>query len=482
MTEILKINHLINGEVRTSENYREVRDPGRLDQVVSEVAQGTDKEVDDACKAAHAAFPAWRDTPLAERVELVTKAGEVYAECAKEWAPLLCREHGGVLWEAETDFGAGGATLTTTAIEAERLFTPTVIEDDDSRITVLREPRGAMAGIVPWNMPLVLTAMKVAPALTTGNTMVIKPSTGAPSATTLTLMKIAEMFPPGVINVVNGPGAIGSSMARHPLIRKVGFTGGTDVGMSVMTDAATGIRNITLELGGNDAAIVLPDADLDMSLDRILIGVFTRSGQICFAVKRIYVHESRFQEFLDNMVERVKKMKVGHGIFDDNPTFGPVHNKDQFDSVNSLIEETKAAGCQVLQLGEKANPDEWNNGYYILPHIVVNPDDAQSIVTCEQFGPVIPVMSYSTEDEVIARANDSEFGLCSSIWTSEPERAFEMAKRIEAGTTFINEHSLMGLDLRAPFGGVKQSGIGREYGIWAMQDYTEYHNIRMMKN
>jgi len=194
------------------------------------------------------------------------------------------------------------------------------------------------------------------------------------------------------------------------------------------------------------------------------------------------VHESRFQEFLDNMIERVNKMTVGHGVFDANPTFGPVHNKDQFDSVTSLIEETKAAGSQILQLGEKANPDEWDNGYYMLPHIVVNPDDAQSIVTCEQFGPVIPVMSYSTEDEVIARANDSEFGLCSSIWTTDPEHGFEMAKRIEAGTTFINEHSLMGLDLRAPFGGVKQSGIGREYGIWAMQDYTDYHTIRVMKH
>jgi acyl-CoA reductase-like NAD-dependent aldehyde dehydrogenase len=213
----------------------------------------------------------------------------------------------------------------------------------------------------------------------------------------------------------------------------------------------------------------------------MLTGVFTRSGQICFAVKRIYVHESRFQEFVDAMVDRVGKMTVGHGVFDDNPTFGPVHNKEQYDSVTRLIEGSKAAGAQVLELGNKANPDEWDNGYYILPHIVVNPDDSLDVVTCEQFGPVIPVMSFRTEDEVVRRANDTEFGLCSSVWTSDLDHGFELAKRIEAGSTFVNQHSLFALDLRAPFGGVKQSGIGREMGIWAMEEYTDYHTIRVMK-
>jgi acyl-CoA reductase-like NAD-dependent aldehyde dehydrogenase len=481
MNEVPRIHHLIGGQERPAQQYREVRDPGRLDQVVAEVALGTDQDVADACEAAHAAYPAWRDTPVADRAALVAKAGEVYAGCAAELAPLLCREHGGVMWEAETDFGAGGATLTTTAAEAERLFTPTVLEDDDSRITIRREPRGVMAAIVPWNMPLVLTAMKVAPALTTGNTMVVKPSSSAPAATTLTLMRIAELFPPGVLNVVNGSGSVGSAMAAHPLVRKVGFTGGTEVGRTVMATAAAGIRNVTLELGGNDAAIVLPDADIETALDRMLVGVFTRSGQICFAVKRIYVHQSRFQEFLAAMVARVEKMTVGHGVFDGNPTFGPVHNADQMTSVTNLIEQTKAAGCRVLQLGAKANPDQWDNGYYILPHIVVDPDESQPVVTCEQFGPVIPVMSFKTEDEAIARANDSEFGLCSSVWTTDLEHGFELATRIEAGSTFVNQHSLLALDLRAPFGGVKQSGIGREYGIYAMEEYTDYHTIRVMK-
>lgn len=481
MNDVPKINHLIDGHVRTADKYRELRDPGRLDDVVAEVALGTERDVVEACEAAHKAFPAWRDTPVAKRAEIVNSAGEVFAQCGNEWAALLCREHGGVMWEANVDFQVGGATLTSTAAEADRLFTPTVIEDENSKITILREPRGVMAAIPPWNMPLVLTALKVAPALTTGNTMVIKPSSSAPAALTLTLMKIAEMFPPGVINVVNGPGSVGEAMALNPRVRKVGFTGGTEVGRSVMANAAQGIRNVTLELGGNDAAIVLPDADLDVTLPRMLMGVFTRSGQICFAVKRIYVHESRFQEFLDAMVARVEKMTVGHGVYDNDPTFGPLHNKDQFDMVTGLIESTKAAGCQVLELGHKANPDQWDNGYYILPHIAVNPDESLAVVGCEQFGPIIPVMSYKTEDEVVARANNTEFGLCSSVWTTDIDHGFEIAKRLEAGSTFINEHSLMALDLRAPFGGVKQSGIGREMGIWAMEEYTDYHTIRAMK-
>ncbi len=434
-----------------------------------------------AAKAAHAAYPGWRDTDPAERAALVTKAAEVLSESSAELAPLLCREHGGVLWEAETDFNAGAGTLMTTAAQVEDFYRPQTIEDDNCIIRVEHTPKGVVSGIEPWNMPVVLTMMKVAPALTTGNCLMIKPSSSAPTALTFALEKMAAVFPPGVLNVVNGAGALGESLVTHPLVRKVAFTGGNDTGSGVMRNAADTIKNVTLELGGNDPAIVLADADIDMAIPRLVKGIFTRSGQICFAVKRIYVQNSIYDKFVDVLTAAVDEIVVGHGL-DDGVTMGPLHNKAQFDSVQSLLQQTRNSSAKVIELGKKANPDEWDNGYYMLPCVVRDIEHSAPLSTREQFGPVIPVISFDTEDQAIDYANDSEFGLCSSIWSRDTEKALGLARRIEAGTTFINEHSLLGLDLRMPFGGVKQSGIGREYSHYAMEEYSEYHAIKTMKH
>lgn len=414
----------------------------------------------------------------AERARLLLKIADVLAASGEDLAPLLVREHGGVLWEAQTDFGLGTGVLQHTASLVEKFFEPVQYDDDQSFISVERIPRGVVGAVVPWNMPVVLTMMKLAPALATGNTIVIKPSPFAPAALTLALHRMAQKLPAGVINVVHGNSDVGQALTSHPLVRKIGFTGGTATARQVMAAASGTIKNLTLELGGNDPAIVLDDVDIDAALDRMLKGVFTRSGQICFAVKRVYVPRALYGTFAGAFTERVDQYAVGHGL-DENASFGPLNNKTQFDSVTALIEGTKNSSAKIVQLGRKL--DSAADGYYILPHVVRDVEHSAPISSCEQFGPVIPLIAYDDEDQVVEWANDSEYGLGSSVWTTDGDRGLAMARRIEAGSTFINTHAFESLDLRMPFGGVKQSGIGREFGEAGMREHVDEHSIRSLK-
>lgn len=472
------VGHLIDGE--GSSDFREHRDPGRLNTIASRVAVGTAADVDRAVRRAHDAFKSWNRTPAKDRVAALLAAAEILKASAEEFAPLLVREHGGVLWEAQADFMLGAGVLQHTANLAEEFLQPTGFDDPDSTISIERVPRGVVGAIVPWNMPVVLTMMKLAPALATGNTLVLKPSPFASAALTLLLEKMAVALPNGVINVVIGDTEVGQAITSHPLVRKVGFTGGTATARHVMASAADTIKNVTLELGGNDPAVVLDDADLDLTLDRMLPGIFTRSGQICFAVKRVYVPRSSYDTFVDALCDRVATYKVGHGL-DPDASFGPLNNKAQYDRVLGLVAAAKTGPSKVIELGEKLDLSEWDNGYYVLPHVVRDAEHDALITSCEQFGPIVPVIAYDTEEQAVAWANDSEYGLCSSVWTSDPERGFGVARQIEAGSTFINTHSFESVDLRMPFGGVKQSGIGREFGTAGMSEYVEEHAIRHLK-
>lgn len=478
-TSAPQIGHVIAGDMAGS-YYRDTYDPGRLDDVVARVAVGSSEDVERAVRAAHAAFPAWRDTPVAERVAALSSAAGITGGAGEELAPLLVREHGGVLWEAQTDFGLGSAILGHTASLTEDFLTPVTYDDEQSYISVERVPRGVAAAIVPWNMPVVLTMMKLAPALATGNTLVLKPSPFAPAALTVLLHRIAQSLPSGVLNVVHGEGDVGAALTSHPLVRKVGFTGGTATAQSVIESTSGTIKNITLELGGNDPAIVLDDADISATLDRLLKGVYTRTGQICFAVKRIYVPRARYTEFADALCERVDQYKVGHGL-DPQSSFGPLNNESQHKKVLDLLERTRNSSARVLELGSKVDPSSWENGYYVLPHVVLDVEHEAPMSCEEQFGPVVPLIAYDDEETVVRWANDSEYGLGSSIWTSDGDRGLAMARRIEAGSTFINTHSFDSLDPRMPFGGVKQSGIGREFGEAGLAEYVDDHAIRLLK-
>ncbi|PBC36040.1 aldehyde dehydrogenase [Rhodococcus sp. ACPA4] len=476
--DLLSVGHLIGHELTAADNYDNVVDPGRLGDVVARVAVGTPADVNRAVEVAHEAFKSWKNIAPSERARLLLGIADVLAASGEDLAPLLVREHGGVLWEAQTDFGLGTGVLQHTASLVENFFEPVQYDDPESFISVERIPRGVVGAVVPWNMPVVLTMMKLAPALATGNTIVIKPSPFAPAALTLALHRMAAKLPAGVINVVHGNSDVGQALTSHPLVRKIGFTGGTATARQVMAAAAGTIKNLTLELGGNDPAIVLDDVDIDAALDRMLKGVFTRSGQICFAVKRIYVPRGLYGTFADAFIERVDQYAVGHGL-DENASFGPLNNKVQFDSVNALIEGTKSSSAKVVQLGRKL--DSAADGYYVLPHVVRDVEHSAPISSCEQFGPVIPLIAYDDENQVVDWANDSEYGLGSSVWTTDHDRGVAVARRIEAGSTFINTHAFESLDLRMPFGGVKQSGIGREFGEAGMREYVDEHSIRLLK-
>lgn len=476
--EVLTVGHLIDGELTSADNYAEVRDPGRLSEVAARVAVGTPADVNRAVEAADRAFRSWRHVSPADRAQHLMQASEVLAAAATDLAPQLVREHGGMLWEANTDFALGTGVLQHTASVTVDFFEPTRIDDEQCTISIEKEPRGVVGAVVPWNMPVVLTMMKLAPALATGNTIVIKPSPFAPAALTIALHRLAQVFPAGVINVVHGNADVGQALTSHPLVRKIGFTGGTATARQVMSSAAGTIKNLTLELGGNDPAIVLDDVDIQAALDRMLGGVFTRTGQICFAVKRIYVPRALYGTFADAFCERVDKYAVGHGL-DEEASFGPLNNKAQFDNVTALIDGIKNTDATLVQLGRRLPSAE--DGHYVLPHVVRDVGHDATITSCEQFGPVIPLVAYDDEDQVVGWANDSEYGLGSSIWTTDADRGFAMARRIEAGSTFINSHAFDSLDLRMPFGGVKQSGIGREFGAAGMSEYVEDHSIRLLK-
>ncbi|WP_413376708.1 aldehyde dehydrogenase family protein [Alkalihalobacillus sp. 1P02AB] len=476
-----KVNLLINNREISTQNYFEVRDPGKLDDLVGEVALGTNKDVDDAVKAAHHAFLSWKNINVQERIRLVLSAAKVLEDSMSELKELLVREHGGVLWEAETDFYLGNGVLNYYASIAESYLKAEQTEDENSWISVEKVPKGVVGAIVPWNMPIILTMMKLAPALVTGNTIVVKPSPTAPIALSILLQNMAKVLPDGVINVIHGNAEVGSALTQHPLVKKVAFTGGTETGRLVATNAAKSFKTVTLELGGNDPAIILDDAPIEAIIPKLLKGVYTRSGQICFAVKRIYVPENKIDKFYNTFCEYVDEYKVGHGL-DEQVSFGPLNNKKQFESVKNLIEKTKHSGVTVRELGQKIDPDSWENGYYILPHVVKDITQSSSLVSCEQFGPVIPIVSYKTVDDAIEMANDSEYGLGSSVWSSDFEQALGVARKIESGSTFINTHSFESLSLGMPFGGVKDSGVGRELsGESTLSAYIDYHSIRYLK-
>jgi acyl-CoA reductase-like NAD-dependent aldehyde dehydrogenase len=477
-----KIHLLINNQDVPTGQYSEVRDPGRLTDVVGYVAIGNVEHVDQAVQAAYKAFLSWRNTPLQDRLDILEKIAKLLEEEAASLAATLTRENGVLYSTSLGEIDMAVRAVRATAKNAANFFEPKQAEDNNSWVSVEKRPIGVIAGIVPWNAPMVLTMQKVCPAIVCGNTIVMKPSPNAPMGVSIILKKIAAMLPPGVINVVHGDADVGSALNKHPLVRKISFTGGGKIAKFIMKDAAEGLKDVHFELGGNDPAIVLDDANLDEIIPNILSSVFRRSGQVCFAIKRIYIPHAMYDSFYNKMCDLVDQYKIGHGM-DERATFGPMNNKAQYNYVKELVERIKQSNAKIVELGQKLEPDNWNNGYYLQPAVVRDVEPDQEIVTCEQFGPVIPLVSYRSEDEVIKMANNTEYGLGSSVWTSDFDRGLRIARQIEAGMTFINGagQSHLGYELM-PFGGVKQSGIGRENSVVGLEEFIEYHAINYHKS
>ncbi|MBF9128828.1 aldehyde dehydrogenase family protein [Plantactinospora sp. S1510] len=468
---------VVAGEALASE-FQPVYNPARTDEVVGEVAVGTAEHVEQAVAAASAAFRAWSSMPVQERAAFLLAAADELAGHVEDLATLLTREQGKVRWESVIDVGGAAKILRYYTGLADRLAADEVFRQDErGTIYVGRRPVGVTGIIVPWNSPVYLAFLGLAPALLAGNTVVVKPSEYAPLALGRILEVLAAHLPPGVVNTVPGGAEAGSALVAHPRVRKVFFTGSTATGQQVMRAAAGNLKNLSLELGGNDPAIVLASARIDERLvDELVRAVFTLSGQICFDVKRIYVHESHYADFVEQYVAAVDRIVVGDGL-DPRTTIGPVNNRPQFERIQGLLDRTRTAGATVHTVGTKLDPVGWDRGLFLLPSVVTDVEPGAEIVGCEQFGPVVPVLPYQTDEQAIALANDTEFGLSASIWSEDREHALALARRLECGSVFLNVHRLGASDMSMPFGGFKGSGIGRGHGMYSLDACTELQAV-----
>ena len=477
----IKINLLINGEELVGNNYLDVTDPGAFDTVVGTVAQATVAQMNDAVETSHQAFQQWRKTDLEDRSVLIRRVAEIVEEEAETLTHILTHEQGMLPFFIQRELmGCAHVVSGLTEMAADFLKSD-VYEDETSKAVVHKKPFGVVVGIVPWNAPIILTLDKLAPALLAGNTLVIKPSPGAPLGVSYLLRKIAAVLPPGVLNVIHGDAEVSAGLTAHPLVRKISFTGGGETASYIMRSAAATIKGVHFELGGNDPALVLDDADPVATAKELLNSAFARSGQLCFATKRIYVAESIYDDFVATLCEITDQYKIGHPAHPET-TFGPVHNRGQYEHVERLIQQAKDRGAKVFELGQTLEPDNWNNGFYRKPTVIADADHSMDVVVLEQFGPVIPVIKISSDAEAIALANDTEFGLSASVWSADQQRAIEVADQLECGRAYVNAHRAVGVGLKhMPFGGVKQSGLGWEQGAYGLQEYIEYHSVNYAK-
>lgn len=477
----IRVELLINNQDTPGHSYLDVKDPGRLCDRVGELAQAGIAQVDEAVRAAHQAFLGWRHTPMAQRVALLEDVAALLDAQAPTVAELMALESGMLIATCRQEVHTAANIVRDNAGMATDFLAPQVFEDETSWVGIEKRPMGVVAGIVSWNAPVVLTARKLAPALACGNTIVIKPSPSAALGLSLLLRQIAALFPPGVINVVHGDADVGTALTTHPLVRKVSFTGGGKVASAIMRNAAETMKNVQFELGGNDPAIVLDDADPDEAMPRIAHAAFRRAGQFCFAIKRVYLPASRYDLYFDRLRAEVDRLQVGHPL-DARASMGPLNNRAQWLFVNDLVQRARDAGTEVLELGEVLDAEDWNQGYYLRPMLVPHAQANADIVLLEQFGPVLPVVAYAHEADAIRMANQTELGLGSSVWSRDRERALAVARQLEAGMTFINQAAASRLGQRhMPFGGVKQSGIGRESSEVGLAEYVEHHAINLGK-
>jgi len=457
-----------------------VTNPARPAEVVFEAPSASPAQLDCAVAAARAAFPTWAALGPEERAELVGKAASAAGAVveAQDLATFLTREHGKVLWEAQFDSGTIGGMANAFAPLVAEALTGRSFSGGARRTSVVHEPYGVVAAILPFNWPVSVLGNKVLPALLAGNTVVIKAPPTCPGAVLAIAAALADALPPGVVNAVNGSTPeLGATLVFHPGVDMVSFTGGVPTGRAVMAAAASAVRPVVLELGGNDPAILAPDVEIDDALaDKIAAATFITSGQVCMAIKRLYVPQDKVGAMVDALVARVGSEVVGDGLAPE-VTMGPVHRPAARQRVEDMLEEAASRGARVHRPARVREQDAAAGGYLVSPAIVDGaPDDAQ-IVCEEQFAPALPVIGYGDVDEALRRANDSPYGLCASIWTGDEDLATSAARRLEAGTVFVNNHGTAAMDHRAPFGGWKQSGYGLELGPEGMLAFTHPKTI-----
>lgn len=420
-------------------------------------------DLDAAIAAARAAQPAWAALGHGERSRILNSIADEIEANAEELAVLLSREQGKPLDGPNARFEVGACAAWTRNAADTPLEPEVIFEDGTARAELHYEALGVVGAIGPWNWPMMISVWQIAPSLRMGNTVVVKPSEYTP----LSVLALVEVFnrhlPEGVLTAISGDREVGAAIAAHPGLDKIMFTGSTATGRKIVESSAHNLARLTLELGGNDAGIVLPGTDVAAIAENLFWGCFINSGQTCASLKRLYVHESVHDEVIEALAEMARTMPMGRGL-DEGNVLGPLQNEKQFDIVSRLVDDARARGARVVAGGEPA--PELGPLFYRAT-VVTDIDDGSPLVDEEQFGPVIPVVKYSDVEDAVARANASEQGLGASVWSSDPDEAVAVARRIQAGTVWINQHGALNPNI--PFGGTKASGYGHEFGIHGLK-------------
>lgn len=461
---------LIDGKLVDGASTLDVINPA-TEAVLAQCPRASQEQAEQAVQAAHKAFGAWRRVPLEERRAMILKLADAVNKNAAEIAKILTQEQGKPLAEASAELAySEGFIRHLASLDLK----PAVLEDSAGRlIEMQRKPLGVVAAITPWNFPMLIAAFKLAPALLAGNTVIIKPAPTTP----LTALKLGELcqqiFPPGVVNVIVDKNDLGAFLSAHPLVSKVSFTGSTETGKKVMASAAGTLKRLTLELGGNDAAIVLDDVDPKQIAAGLFATAFMNCGQVCLAIKRLYVQEKVYDQVCDELAKLADAAKVGDGLTD-GVEIGPLQNSMQYEKFKSFLEDGRKngriiAGGQVIE----------SRGYFARPTIVRDIAEGTRLVDEEQFGPILPIIKFKTEDEVLARSNASSYGLGGSVWSGDRARARRLAEGMESGTVWINKHLDFGPGI--PFAGAKQSGLGVEFAQEGLEEFTQLQVINAAK-
>lgn len=488
---------LIGGEIEGAEDWFPVLDPAAPQQVVGHAAAATPEQSRQAVDAADAAWPAWSALEPEQRAELLLEALRNLAEDHDARVELLVRENGKPRAEAQAELAVFARRCTLAAgmageLRGVRRLLPQPRQEGTvpvgaaesgtaapprlrSEISVV--PLGVVTIIIPYNWPLAVLAASLPYALVAGNSVIVKPPPTAPLTVMSTLRLLAERLPAGVLNAVTGSNEAVSPLVRDPRVRRIVFTGSTDTGKHIMRVAADNVTRVTLGLGGNDPAVVLDDAELDpAAIERLTVGSFLTAGQVCTGVKRVYVHRSRYHELVEGMSAQLAGHRIGHGLHPDT-TMGPLNNSRRRDHVRDLVDRARAVDCEVREFGTFGDEVELSGGYFLRPALVLDPPHDESIVVEEQFGPALPVLPYDDLDRVVDTVNRDWSGLCSSVWSADLDRAGEVAARLRTGTTWINDVTAVAGDDRTPFGGFRQSGMGREMGFEGLMEMTETHTV-----
>ena len=461
-----KYSLTINGKGVEAKSSFGVINPA-TEEVFAQAPEASDQQLNAAFDAAENAFDSWRKDESARRAALAA-ASEAITNASERLASVLTAEGGKPIANARTEVMVASIWLK---YYSELELPREIIQDDERAFSeILRRPVGPVAAITPWNYPLTLGSWKIGPALLAGNTMVLKPSPYTPLSTLVMGEVLREIFPPGVLNILTGGDELGAKMTSHPKTRKISFTGSVATGKHVAASAAPDLKLVTLELGGNDPAILLDDVDVDAIAQNIFWGAFANNGQVCSAIKRVYAPRSIYQDVVEALTELAKNAKVGNGA-DESTDLGPLNNAQQYERVKELTADALRNGAKATTGG---NPID-GPGYFFELTILTGALDGSRIVDEEQFGPVLPIIPYDDIDDAIAKANNSKYGLSGSVWAKDTERGDAVAAQLESGTTWVNCH--MAFSPEIPFGGNKWSGTGLENGVWGVQSFTEPHVV-----